>query len=67
MHRAAAEPSPIDGLLEEADCFNRSLATRAAQDRMARFLAAGGQTPSVERDLDRLIDRLDEIGSNNSG
>jgi len=56
---AAAEPSPIDGLLEEADCFNRSLATAAAQERMARFLAAGGQTPAVERDLGSLVERLD--------
>jgi len=55
---AAAEPSPVDGLLEEADCFNRSLATRPAQDRMARFLAAGGQTPAVERDLGGLVERL---------
>ncbi|HLY38794.1 MAG TPA: enoyl-CoA hydratase/isomerase family protein [Candidatus Binatia bacterium] len=55
---AAAEPSPLDGLLEEADCFNRSLATPAAQERMARFLAAGGQTPAVERDLGALVVRL---------
>ena len=56
---AAAEPSPVDGLLEEADCFNRSLATAAAQERMARFLAAGGQTPTVERDLGELVARLE--------
>jgi len=55
---AAAEPSPTEGLLEEADCFNRSLATKPAQDRMARFLAAGGQTPAVERDLGGLVERL---------
>jgi len=55
---AAAEPSPVDGLLEEADCFNRSLATKPAQDRMARFLAVGGQTPAVERDLGGLVERL---------
>src|SRR5215468_4305800 len=29
---AAAEPSPTEGLLEEADCFNRSLATKPAQE-----------------------------------
>jgi len=56
---AAAEPSPLDGLLEEADCFNRSLATAAAQERMARFLAAGGQTPAVERELAVLVERLE--------
>jgi len=55
---AAAEPSPVDGLLEEADCFNRSLATAASQERMARFLALGGQTPAVEHDLARLVERL---------
>ena len=56
---AAAEPSPVDGLLEEADCFNRSLATAAAQERMTRFLAAGGQTPAVERELGVLVARLE--------
>jgi enoyl-CoA hydratase/carnithine racemase len=54
----AAELPTVEGLLEEADCFNRSLATRAAQERMARFLALGGQTPAVERDLGTLVDRL---------
>ena len=56
---AAAEPPTPDGLLQEADCFNRSLATRPAQERMARFLALGGQTPAVERDLGSLIGRLE--------
>jgi len=55
----AAEPSPLDGLLEEADCFNRSLATTAARERMARFLAAGGQTIAVERDLGAVLARLE--------
>jgi enoyl-CoA hydratase/carnithine racemase len=54
----AAELPALEGLLEEADCFNRSLATRAAQERMARFLAQGGQTREVELDLDRLVDAL---------
>ena len=55
---AAAEPPTLDGLLQEADCFNRSLATRPAQERMARFLALGGQTEPVERDLGDLVGRL---------
>lgn len=45
----AAEPSPVPGLLEEAHPFQRSLATPAARERMAAFLALGGQTPEVER------------------
>jgi enoyl-CoA hydratase/carnithine racemase len=57
---AAAEGPTLEGLLEEADCFNRAVATPAARERMARFLAAGGQTPEVERDprgvLARMVD-----------
>jgi enoyl-CoA hydratase/carnithine racemase len=45
----AAEPSPVPGLLEEAHLFQCSLATPAARERMAAFLALGGQTPEVER------------------
>jgi len=55
---AAAELPTFEGLLEEADCFNRTLGTEGARTRMARFLALGGQTPEVERDLGGLIDRL---------
>jgi enoyl-CoA hydratase/carnithine racemase len=44
----AAEPRVVEGLLEEAHYFNQSLATREAQERMAAFLAAGGQTYEVE-------------------
>jgi enoyl-CoA hydratase/carnithine racemase len=55
---AAAELSPVEGLLEEAHCFNQSVATRAARERMQRFLDLGGQTPEVERDLGALVDRL---------
>jgi enoyl-CoA hydratase/carnithine racemase len=55
---AAAELPTIDGLLEEADCFNRSVATTAARARMQRFLDLGGQTPDVERDLAPVIARL---------
>jgi hypothetical protein len=55
---AAAELPTIDGLLEEADCFNRSVATAAARARMQRFLDLGGQTPEVERDLAAVVGRL---------
>jgi enoyl-CoA hydratase/carnithine racemase len=54
----AAERSTRDGLLEEADCFNRSLASDETQARMARFLAAGGQTRAVELALDGVLERL---------
>jgi enoyl-CoA hydratase/carnithine racemase len=54
----AASPPDRDGLLEEEHRFQRSLATDAAQERMAAFLAAGGQTREVELDLDTLVDAL---------
>jgi len=44
----AAELPIVDGLLEEAHYFNQSVATREAQERMAAFLAMGGQTRDVE-------------------
>jgi enoyl-CoA hydratase/carnithine racemase len=56
----AAELPTREGLLEEAHCFNQTLATAAAERRMARFLARGGQTPEVERDLAALIDTLED-------
>src|SRR5437879_755602 len=54
----AAELPTVDGLLEEAHCFNQSLATRPAQERMQRFLALGGQTREVELDLGGLVEKL---------
>jgi len=54
----AADPTVEAGLLEEAHCFNLSLATAAAQSRMARFLDLGGQTAEVEARIDDLLDRL---------
>lgn len=54
---AAAEPSPIGGLIEEAHLFNQSVATPAARERMRAFLAAGGQTRAVESG--RAISALD--------
>ncbi len=54
----AADTTVEAGLLEEAHCFNLSLATPAAQARMARFLEIGGQTAAVERRIDDVLDRL---------
>jgi enoyl-CoA hydratase/carnithine racemase len=56
----AAELSPREGLLVEAHAFNRTLATAAADRRMRWFLASGGQTPEVERDLAAMIDTYEE-------
>jgi enoyl-CoA hydratase/carnithine racemase len=50
----AASPGVVEGLLTEADCFNRSVATSAARERMAAFMAGGGQTREVERGLGKL-------------
>ncbi|TFH23677.1 MAG: enoyl-CoA hydratase/isomerase family protein [Myxococcales bacterium] len=55
---AAAEPDPRQGLLEEAWCFNQTLATEAARTRMRKFMEAGGQTPEVERDMGKLAAAL---------
>ena len=54
----AAERPTVEGLIEEAHYFNQSVATPAAQERMAQFLALGGQTRAVELDLRALVDRL---------
>jgi enoyl-CoA hydratase/carnithine racemase len=54
----AADETVVAGLLEEAHCFNLSVATPAARERMAGFLAAGGQTLEVERELGRLVGTL---------
>ena len=54
----AAELPTVEGLLEEAHCFNQALATRPAQERMKRFLALGGQTREVELDLGGLVEKL---------
>lgn len=44
----AAELPTVAGLIEEAHFFNLTLATKGAQERMAAFMAAGGQTREVE-------------------
>jgi enoyl-CoA hydratase/carnithine racemase len=54
----AADEGVVAGLLEEQHCFDLSLATAPARERMAAFLAAGGQTPEVERELAQLAGRL---------
>ena len=54
----AAELLTEAGLVEEAHCFNLTLGTAAAQERMRRFMDAGGQTRDVELDLGALIGRL---------
>jgi len=54
----AADPGVVDGLLEEAHCFNLSVATAAARERMAAFMAGGGQTREVEKGLGKLAELL---------
>jgi len=54
----AADETVVAGLLEEGHCFDLSVATPAARERMAAFLAAGGQTPEVERRLGELVGAL---------
>ena len=54
----AAELPTVDGLIEEAHYFNQTLATKPAQQRMARFLEMGGQTHDVELALDGLLEKL---------
>jgi enoyl-CoA hydratase/carnithine racemase len=47
-----------DGLIEESWAFTKAIGTEAAKQRMAAFLAAGGQTPEVERRLSRVVEDL---------
>lgn len=47
-----------EGLLEEAHLFTRTLANDSAQERMARFMAAGGQTAEVELALGDVLESL---------
>jgi enoyl-CoA hydratase/carnithine racemase len=58
----AAELPTEAGLVEEAHCFNQTLATAAAQERMRRFLALGGQTRDVELDLEATLAALARRG-----
>jgi enoyl-CoA hydratase/carnithine racemase len=54
----AADAGVVEGLLEEAHCFNQSVATSAARERMAAFMAGGGQTREVELGLGKLAQLL---------
>src|SRR5881628_2163808 len=56
----AAELPTVEELLEEADCFNRSLPTAAARRRMSRCLELGGQTREKELALGGLVGQLGE-------
>jgi enoyl-CoA hydratase/carnithine racemase len=53
---AGAEPDPVPGLLAEWQRFTRCNSDPEAGARMERFLAAGGQTPEVERQPITLAD-----------
>ncbi len=53
-----AELPTVEGLIEEAHYFNRSVATKDAQERMAKFMKAGGQTPEVEMWLTSVVEKL---------
>ena len=44
----SAELPTVEGLIEEAHYFNQSVATEAAQKRMAKFMKTGGQKREVE-------------------
>lgn len=52
----SAEVGVIDGLLDEAHAFNKTLPLPETKRRMAEFLAGGGQTRDVEKgDLGPLL------------
>jgi enoyl-CoA hydratase/carnithine racemase len=52
---AAAEPSPIPGLLVEDRCFTESLGEPETRRRMRAFLQSGGQTREGELDFSELL------------
>jgi len=54
----AADETVVAGLLEEAHCFNLSVATPAARQRMAAYMAGGGQTREVEKGVGKLAELL---------
>ncbi len=53
-----SETGVVDDLLAETVAFNATLAGDETQDRMRRFLGAGGQTPEGERRLGELAGEL---------
>ncbi|HEY8515410.1 MAG TPA: enoyl-CoA hydratase/isomerase family protein [Candidatus Binatia bacterium] len=59
----AALPSQEPGLLVEGDLFNESVALPEARQRMRDFLALGGQTREVERELGGLLRDLGKGGA----
>jgi len=56
----AALPDPVPGLLREWQLMTHQLARPEVTARMERFLAIGGQTREVERDLTALYEQLAE-------
>ena len=61
----AAEELPlIDGLIEENDLFNQSIALPSAKELMKTFLERGGQTREVELDFSKLLEEMDAERSN---
>jgi enoyl-CoA hydratase/carnithine racemase len=54
----AAAGSLDEGLIEESWAFTKAIATESAKERMAAFMAAGGQTPEVERKLAGVVEAL---------
>ncbi len=58
----AASLSAVQGLIEEAHYFNQSVATPAAQERMAAFMRMGGQTRDVELGLTRTLQTVVKTG-----
>jgi hypothetical protein len=54
----AADETVVAGLLEEAHCFNLSVATAEARERMADFMSIGGQTREFEIGLGKLAQLL---------
>lgn len=54
----AADATTEAGLIEEAHFFNLSLATSESQERMGLFMAAGGQTPEVEKGMGTALEEL---------
>ena len=53
-----ADSALIQGQLEEERLFLRSAANAEARERMARFMAAGGQTREVELAMGEVMGRL---------
>lgn len=59
----AAGTDVVAGLLEEADAFNRAVASPPARARMAAFLAGGGQTRELETSTQALAELLARVSS----